>query len=66
MNEIQQIRKTHTVAELQKMFVNRTNDELFAEVGVENMTTGELKRSEAHHCIWRGYERLVGSKFLPF
>lgn len=56
---IKRLRKKHSIERLKRMFVWRTRDTLFAEVGEldENCRESQIG---GHLLTWRGYELLTG------
>lgn len=62
MPEVERIlRKQYSPEQLQQMFVNRTNDEIFRTVGDEYLAYSPFRPD--HITVWCGYEQLTDSKY---
>lgn len=45
---------------IQRMFVHRLDDKLFAEIGKLAIPTKKLSEVEPHEIVWTGYEAVRG------
>ncbi len=52
--------RAYSREELQRMFRNRSADELFASVGAMEMSITTQRHAPPHILAWTGYELLMG------
>lgn len=60
--KINEIYRRYTIEELREMFGKRLDDELFASVGVLQMSVAQQRNCAPHIAVWVGYELLMGKK----
>lgn len=54
-----------TTEEIKRFFVQRLDDDMFAALGAMETGVAAQKNSDSHHLVWRGYELLAESIYLP-
>lgn len=59
-----EIRRTHSVEDLRRIFGKKLDDAMFARVGRTLMNADALPEDKKHLPVWAGYEFLID--FTPF
>lgn len=61
---VKNVKKNLTDEEIHNLFVNRLDEEMFAQIGAASMTIPQQRQIQKdempHLLVWEGYERLRG------